>query len=335
MPGATTEDTDGACGDCPPSKPESVPWDEKTENNMLRSRLDEQSQLICLLKRRADDTLLKCQTLEKLNEELEKKGAQAEALLRAERKRGDQLEDRFGVLASNHQDMIRFKDEYKKQNEELKKECQQLRENRFPELLEKERSVKELRVRLETVESELREQRVRHEKETVELKGRREQLLEQIQDQDVQLGALTQRLKDSEELYCKAQEQLSCLEEKRRMEEGKAAKILDEVKKEKEGLLQLSMERGKILQERQREISELNIRLQNAEKASHEAKERYQRDAAAVDVNARVVDLRKRLEENEKELVQLTREFEAYKKHSVDLLSRERELNAKLRHLIG
>lgn len=45
--------------------------DDKTENALLRSRIEEQSQLIMMLKQRTDDSILKIQTLTRLNEELQ------------------------------------------------------------------------------------------------------------------------------------------------------------------------------------------------------------------------------------------------------------------------
>ncbi|TMS06149.1 Coiled-coil domain-containing protein 89 [Larimichthys crocea] len=48
-------------------KLQSLSAEDKTET--LRSRIDEQSSLICILKQRADELLLRCQVLEKINTE--------------------------------------------------------------------------------------------------------------------------------------------------------------------------------------------------------------------------------------------------------------------------
>ncbi|KAM4796034.1 coiled-coil domain-containing protein 89 [Rhinophrynus dorsalis] len=348
MPGDTEERLAGDEGEGMSSirKLNSLSWDEKTETGMLRSRLEEQSQLICMLKRRADETLLKCHDLERLNVELEKRCGVVEGRLQAERKRGDQLEDRFGILAANHQDMIRFKDEYKLQYEELRGQYEGLRESKHPELLERDRIIRDLRAQLEVLESaqeelgrrqeeEQREREKKQEHEMDILRGRLEQLQEQNREQSLKLEALTQRLEDSEEIHGQALKDLSHLEEVRRAEQSEADRKVNELDKEKQELLQLCMERGRTLQERQREASELGAQLQLAEKARWEAEERYQRDCTAVNADARVSDLQRQLENGEKELEQLRRDFEAYKKHSGDLLAKERELNAKLRHLIG
>lgn len=123
--------------------------------------------------------------------------------------------------------------------------------------------------------------------------------------------------------------------EMKKTEHMEGERKVEELNKEKKELLQLCMERGRTLQERQKELSELSNRLQGAEKARREAEEHYQRDLTAVDADSRVQELNSRLSDGEKQLEQLRREFEAFKKHSGDLLAKERELNAKLRHLIG
>ncbi|XP_073432958.1 coiled-coil domain-containing protein 89 [Dendrobates tinctorius] len=328
MPGKSGEEPAGASV----RGVSSALWDEQTEMGMLRSRLDEQSQLICLLKRRADDTLLRCQGLEEANRQLESRSADTEGLLSAERRRAEQLEERFGLLAANHQDMIRFKDEHKRQNEELRAENRRLREGTEPALQEKERSLRELRSRLQDASTELRGAERARRAEAEELRA----TLEELRDTGTgEIRALSRRLQLSELTCQELQEKMLHLEKVQNTEQKEAEKKMAELNQEKQDLLHLCMERGRSIQERQREVADISGRLQAAEKAQREAEERYQRDVAAVDAGARVVELNTRLADSEKELAQLQREFEAYKKHSGDLLAKERELNTKLRHLIG
>lgn len=131
------------------------------------------------------------------------------------------------------------------------------------------------------------------------------------------------------------QKELSSSIEMRKTEQMEAERKMEELNKEKTELLQLCMERGRSLQERQKDLSELSNHLQGAEKARRKAEERYQRDVTAVDADSRVQELNSRLGDSEKQVEQLKREYEAYKKHSGYLLAKERELNGKLRHLIG
>lgn len=109
---------------------------------MLRSRIDEQSSLISILKQRSDEMLLRCQALQKSNTELESLIADGQKELKFEKKKSTMLEKRFMELAANHQEIINFKDEYKRQNAQLRLENEQLRtENEtlfFKELQDKE-----------------------------------------------------------------------------------------------------------------------------------------------------------------------------------------------------
>lgn len=106
----------------------SLSQEDRAETGMLRSRIDEQSNLICILKQRADEMLLRCQALEKINAELESLRGAVQAELDNEKKRSSQLEQRFMDLAANHQELIKFKDEYKRQNVVLTEENKRLRE---------------------------------------------------------------------------------------------------------------------------------------------------------------------------------------------------------------
>lgn len=97
---------------------------------MLHSRIDEQSTLICVLKKRADEMLLRYQALQKINSELEEQAAQLQRDLDGERERVELFKNRFTDLAANNQAIISFMEEHKKQNSQLKLENMRLqREN--------------------------------------------------------------------------------------------------------------------------------------------------------------------------------------------------------------
>ena len=102
--------------------------DDKTENAMLRSRIDEQSQLIMILKNRADEAIVRTQTLEKINSELTEFRENATENLNHEIRKFNILDKRFNDLASNHEEMIKYKDEYKRVNAELRSENDKLRD---------------------------------------------------------------------------------------------------------------------------------------------------------------------------------------------------------------
>ncbi|KAM9319927.1 coiled-coil domain-containing protein 89 [Gastrophryne carolinensis] len=302
---------------------------------MLRSRLDEQSQLICMLKQRADEAALRCQSLEETNDRLEKQRAEAHGLLMAERHKGAQLEERFNLLADNHQQIIRFKDDYKRHNDELRAQCALLREQRHTELLAAERNCQELRAQLEAANTQLSQQGARYREELTTLQLQLDTQAKDLQGKSEEIESLTRRLENSEETCGRVKEELSHLMDVRKTEQKEAEKKAEELNKERQELLLLCMERGRSLQERQKDAAEMANRLQSAEQAWRDAEERFQSAVTEVDADARVVELNSRLRDREMELEQTRKAFDGYKKHSGQLLAKERELNAKLRHLIG
>lgn len=102
---------------------------EKTENAMLQSRLDEQSQLIMILKQRSDEKGTQLKTVERMNEELTQFRKEATSQLDRELKKNNMLEGRFNELAENHSEMIKIKDDYKRRNHDLMQENSKLKED--------------------------------------------------------------------------------------------------------------------------------------------------------------------------------------------------------------
>uniref|UniRef100_A0A3Q0RWF1 Zgc:172182 n=1 Tax=Amphilophus citrinellus TaxID=61819 RepID=A0A3Q0RWF1_AMPCI len=109
-----------------PEKFQSLPPEGLPEGKMLRSRIDEQSSLICVLKKRADEMLLRYQGLQKINIELEDQVTHCRKELEGEREKSEILEKRFMDLAANNQAIIAFMEEYKNDNSQLKLENKKL-----------------------------------------------------------------------------------------------------------------------------------------------------------------------------------------------------------------
>ncbi|KAM4609462.1 coiled-coil domain-containing protein 89 [Polymixia lowei] len=258
---------------------------EKTETWILRSRLDEQSNLICIQKQRADEMLIRCEALQKINTELEGLVADGQKELNFERNKSTMLEKRFMDLAANHQEIITFKDEYKRQNGNLRQENKQLR-------LENETNFSQ-----------------------------------KLQDTESLVHQLTQE----NNLKC----QLQRAGDDCALKEIKMKENIINLTKEKDKFLNLSMERGKVIQEKQEEIHQLETKFKEEEKARAKVEDRFKQEAAAVNVNLKVKDLQCALDESMKNCKKLKEDFEAYKEHSTNLLTQEKELNAKLRHMIG
>ncbi|XP_008053915.1 coiled-coil domain-containing protein 89 [Carlito syrichta] len=315
--------------------------EEKGEKAMLRSRIQEQSQLICILKRRSDEALERCQILELLNAELEEKRMQEAEKLKAQCEHAQKLEERFLTLAANHELMIHFKDEHKCQNVKLREENEKLRlENSslFSQALKDgEAKVLQLTAQSEALTRELETLQQRCAQDSCQALARERELLE-LQSQQACAHAeeteqLRSQLQNLKLQHQQAVEQMAKAEEAHSNLSQELQARLRTVTGEKEELLQLSMERGKVLQNKQAEIRQLEEKLEAADVARRHALERFEQEAMAVDSNLRVRELQHKVEGIQNAYDELRLQSEAFKKHSLDLLSKERELNVKLRHL--
>ncbi|KAM6158545.1 coiled-coil domain-containing protein 89 [Rhynchocyon petersi] len=313
---------------------------EKSEKAMLRSRLEEQSHLICILKRRSDDALERCQVLELLNSELEEKGMQEAEKLKAQSEQVQKLEKRFMTLAANHELMIRFKDEHKQQNAKLREENEKLKlENRslFSQALkDQEAKIVQLTSQRRSLTEQLETLKQRCAQEASQAQAREKELLE-LQSQQASLHAketeqLHSELQSLKEQHQQAIEHLTKAQEDHSTQSQELQARLQAVTCEKEELLQLSMERGKMLQTKQAEIGLLQEKLGAADMARRHALDRFEQEAVAVDSNLRVRELQRQVDGIQRAYDELRLQSEAFKKHSLDLLSKERQLNAKLRH---
>ncbi|XP_044116645.1 coiled-coil domain-containing protein 89 [Neovison vison] len=315
--------------------------EEKSEKAMLCSRIQEQSQLICILKRRSDEALERCQILELLNTELEEKMVLEAEKLKAKSAHAQQLEERFMTLAANHELMIRFKDEHKSQNVKLREENEKLRlenSNLFSQALkDQEAKVSQLTARSEALSKELETVKERCAQEAHQAQAREKELLE-LQSQRAgahtkEMEQLCSQLQSLKQKHRQAVEQLAKAEQAHGSLNQELQARLQTVTREKDELLQLAMERGRVLQNKQAEIRQLEEKLETAEVARRHALERFEQEAMTVDSNLRVRELQRRVDGIQKAYDELRLQSEAFKKHSLDLLSKERELNAKLRHL--
>ncbi|XP_041057155.1 coiled-coil domain-containing protein 89 [Carcharodon carcharias] len=316
--------------------------DDKTEKALLRSRIDEQSQLICILKRRADEFLLRCQTLETINTELENQHKDLKRQLEGQLKESAQLEKRFMDLAFNHKELIKFKDEYKSQNAELRKQNEKLQkenENIFCKALEqKDNKIAKLSNELGKCLKQCKALEQECNQITQNLQRKESELLEKQTSTEKfylnEVQSLRAKLKDSEDRYNVAELKQKESAEIRNRKETEFEHKLYVLSQEKEELLKLSMQRGKIIQEKQKDIQRLEEKLKLTEKAKKDAEERFQYESTAVNANVKVKELQQQYHKSQQVYADLEREFEAFKKHSNDLLTKEKELNAKLRHLI-
>ncbi|XP_053160284.1 coiled-coil domain-containing protein 89 [Hemicordylus capensis] len=345
IPNEAAEDLEWDMGDpfAALEKLQGLSGGEKGEKAMLRARLHEQSQLICILKKRADEHLLRCKALEQVNTDLEEMRMADTLRLESQTRRVQQLEERFMDLAANHEDMIHFKDEHKRQNMQLREENKRLRQENqslFSQALkEKESELSRLTSQFKELSEEMESLRESYRQDGHRAQEREKELLEaqsqQASAHAEEVSSLRSQLDILEERHSHVTEQLEQAEKQLREADGSSQTKLEKLTKEKEELLNLAMDRGKALQEKQKEILQLEKKAEEMEKAKQAAELRFEAEAVAVDSNLRVRDLQRRLVGAEQAYTELRMHFEAYKKHSTDLLTKEKELNTKLRHFMA
>ncbi|XP_075959903.1 coiled-coil domain-containing protein 89 [Anarhichas minor] len=317
----------------------SLSTEDATATGMLRSRLDEQSILICMLKQRADQELLRCQALQQLNADLEGRGTDCQKELDGERKKANLLEKRFMDLAANNQAIIVFMDDYKKQNAQLKLENKQLQsenETLFSQKLhDKEVFVQKLKQEIK----QLTEKYTNKEKEYREkLSGCQSKLLEQTtqhQAKEAKDADARQQQREAVEMCNDLKTKLQQAEEEHALKKINLSESITSLAKERDKLLHLSMERGKVIQEKQEEIQQLETKWKQEKKARAEAEDRFEQEAEAVNAEVKLKLVQSALDESKSKYRKLKEDFEALKDHSTNLLLRERELNKKLRHMMG
>lgn len=110
---------------------------------------------------------------------------------------------------------------------------------------------------------------------------------------------------------------------------------LERAHEEKEQLLKLAMERSKALQDKEQEIQKLEEKLEAVEEAMQRAGRYLKKEAAAVDKDLKVQELQGQLECSKQVYNEPLLWFDAYRKHRMVLLTKERAPNVKLHHLVA
>ncbi|XP_024919526.1 coiled-coil domain-containing protein 89 isoform X2 [Cynoglossus semilaevis] len=307
----------------------------------LRSRIDEQSSLISILKKKSDELLHRCQALENVNTTLEEKITNYQEELEAKSRKEKLLEKRFTELATNTQSIISFMNEYKNENATLKAENKQLQlENNTlfsQKLQDKEGVVQQLKqeIKLVTEDSTVREKVFKEKLAEYQSK------LDETTQQQVMEVSLLHQLHDAQQQQNEAVEtskglklELERAEEKFALKEMDLRKTIAGLAEEKSKILSLSMERARVIQVKQEELQHLKKRWKEERKTIIQADESV-RLAEASNTAVAVKNLQRSLSETTLKYERLKKDFEAFKEHSCRLLTQERELNKKLRQITG
>ncbi|KFV46576.1 Coiled-coil domain-containing protein 89, partial [Tyto alba] len=313
--------------------------EEKSEKTLLRSPLEQQHHLICILKKKADDACKCCRGLEQLNTELEKLRTEDAVKMKTQTQRLQHLEGRFMDLANNHEKMIQFKNEHRKRHMQLweeNKRLQQEHEALFSQTVrEKEAEVLQLTAQARKLTQQLDTLQEKHAYESRRAQKREKELLEaqslQASAYAWEADSLKKQLQHLQEKHQQTVAQVEHAESQQRAQGSELQARLERANEEKEWLLKLAMERGKALQEMQQEIKQLGRKLETAENTRQRAGKHLVKEAAAAN-DLKVQELQQQLESSEQAYSELLLQFDTYRKHSMDLLCKEKALNVKLRH---
>ncbi|NXU93836.1 CCD89 protein, partial [Xiphorhynchus elegans] len=316
---------------------------ERSEKVLLLSHLEQQHYLISVLTKKADDTQKRCRALEQLNMELEKLRTEDALKIKTQTLQIQHLEGRFMDLANNHEKMIQFKNEHRKRHMQLWEENKRLRQENealFSQAVrEKEAEVLQLAAQARKLSQQLHSLQEKHAYESHRAQEREKELLEAQSHQEGaytrEVDSLKKQLQFLEERHQQAIARAEQAESQQRAQGRELQTKLERAHEEKEQLLSLAMERGKALQDKEQEIQELGEKLEAAEEAMQRAGRCFEKEAEAVDKDLKLQELQGQLESSKQAYNELSLRFDAYRKHSMDLLTKERALNVKLRHFVA
>ncbi|KAK9538027.1 hypothetical protein VZT92_005589 [Zoarces viviparus] len=149
------------------------------------------------------------------------------------------------------------------------------------------------------------------------------------------INCMMQQQREAVEMCSDLKTKLQQVEEEHALEKINLSESITSLAKERDKLLDLSMERGKVIQEKQEEIQQLETKWKQEKKARAEAEHRFEQEAKAVNEDVNVKLIQSALDESKSNYRKLKEDFEAFRDHSNNLLLQERELNEKLRHFAG
>lgn len=306
--------------------------DDLTENGLLRSRIDQQCELICILKQRTDESLRKSMEVEKQYHELQRQRDDILTTLHSETRKFSVLEKRFAVLNQNHEELIKIKDEYKRENEKLRVENGCLKnenEGLFASVVkERDSQIRQLREEGKDLQNRY-ESAVASERSALEnLSSLEKKYSEQSKTMQQEMLVLQ---KHAEEQLNQSQEKFKLLSSEK---EENQLKLLTLVK-ERDDFAQLALQRGKTLEEKQKHLAELCLKLEETERSLKESEDNFLCELQEMNANAQVLKLKNQLEDAERKQRDTQKEYDAYKRHMSTMLAKEKEINNKLRVLIG
>eukprot|EP00037_Helgoeca_nana_P001900 m.30268 g.30268 ORF g.30268 m.30268 type:complete len:317 (-) comp12211_c0_seq1:121-1071(-) len=290
---------------------------------VLKSRVEQQSELIMMLKTHNDNMATEMRELER------SRGAARESAVSADNDRAElarrlaELDDRFQQLASNHEETVTFMEGHKADKERLSSRVSNL-EGSLSKSADAAAAVLVAKHEAELKAAHAAKKAAETKAMAAETKAmtaeeRALQSEQMVASKDAAHAAAEKRTADMEAKHKEALAQAEAV--------ARAAEL------HKATIVQLEQKVAAAASELDRSKSELEVALAAARSGTSEvsaiAKER---DAH----KAEVEELQKKLlEGSDGELGKVKKEYHAYKRYSTQLLQKEKEVNARLRHLGG
>jgi len=294
----------------------------------MQSRIDEQSELICILKKRADQLLHESKSAENRVRLMERTNADLVKQIRAEKGRCTQVELRFNELADNHQELIKFKNEYKATASQLRSDNDHLRAENAdlmgPLITAKNDEID----RWQSENAALFERIARLESDNSHLNTRVVELTESSTVKSLRIDDLLGEISELNESQRRENAdhcgQVAKMDEKTKIRQSHFDNEQRRMRTALETHESTIAAKNAELDGLRGELNALNAKLGSIETEWASAKGRLARDAAYRQLVEENRALQATLDEKE-------RTFDAFTKHTRELIEKEKFLNKRLR----
>ncbi|XP_077436060.1 coiled-coil domain-containing protein 89 isoform X2 [Vanacampus margaritifer] len=312
-----------------------------TETLLLQSGVKEQANLTCVLKDRSDELFNQCQSLQQVKAQLEKQLDSCQKEVVQKQQRVELVEKRFLDLDANSRAIIVFMEEYKHQNAQLKLENKRLQtenDTLFSQKLhDKELTIQKMKKEIKsltkvfsTKETAYKEKMAQSESTSLKKSKEHQEMEASLLEK---LSKSQQQHDLTDQLWRTVKLKLLKAEEQHALKEATMNKTITSLTKERDKLLRTSAEQEHTIQEKIEELRLLDVQCKDQRRSQAKAEERFKQEVQAVNTDTRIKSLNLALEEARRKYEQLKKDFEAFREHSRNLLTKERELNKILRHM--
>jgi len=299
------------------------------ETEILYNRIDQQVELISVLKQRLDETSARWERSEREQEDQENERSKMQLSYNELVQKYSVLELRFSQLSENHREMIKLKDEYKSQIQKSSSQVKAAESADYMALKVEKRKNSDLQEEIK---------RLRQEKEdNAELtKVLQKKLVGQegsISDLELKNSSLQKQLNTEKEDNVYQVERLKEKIVERDETIEKSQKQCQSLQSHASDLTQQILARGKLVNDKEDTIKALHKERDKKKEEFNKVQAEYTALKESVDSNRIVRDLRENLIDHKDAYSKLEMELARFKKIAQDTLKREQSVNQELRHV--